>query len=52
MQRQDIPPFEWISGLYNEEESRAHKETKPGTWAFWGFESIVWATKKVVTEKL
>jgi SAM-dependent methyltransferase len=39
------PPIDWIHGLKNEEESAKAKETKQGTWAYWGFETIIWAEK-------
>lgn len=34
-----------ISGLFNEAESRRTRTVMPGTWALWGFESIVWASR-------
>jgi len=39
------PPLHWITGLYNEEKSVKDLEVKDGTWALWGFESIIWAEK-------
>ncbi len=39
------PPLDWIYGLKNEEESAKVKETKQGTWAYWGFETVIWAEK-------
>ena len=39
------PPLDWIHGLKNEEESTKAKELKPGTWAYWGFETVIWAEK-------
>ena len=41
------PPLAWIEGLYNENESRLEKCTKPGTWELYGFETIIWGTKLV-----
>jgi SAM-dependent methyltransferase len=39
------PPLDWIHGLNNEEESAKAKETRQGTWAYWGFETVIWAEK-------
>ncbi|HUO53720.1 MAG TPA: methyltransferase domain-containing protein [Rhodoblastus sp.] len=39
------PPLDWVYGLKNEAESAKEKQTKPGTWAYWGFETIIWAEK-------
>ena len=41
------PPLAWIEGLYNENESRIDKCTKPGTWELYGFETIIWGEKVV-----
>lgn len=41
------PPLEWIIGLYNEESSVRDLALKPGTWQFWGFETVIWAFKPI-----
>ncbi|MCL1814010.1 MAG: class I SAM-dependent methyltransferase [Treponema sp.] len=33
-------------GFFLEWKSKKDKETKLGTWAYWGFETIIWAKKK------
>jgi SAM-dependent methyltransferase len=37
------PTLSWIEGLQNEADSNRDREVKSGTWALWGFESIIWA---------
>jgi len=40
------PFLQWFVGFYKEKESKQKKEVLfPWTWAFWGFESIIWARK-------
>jgi ubiquinone/menaquinone biosynthesis C-methylase UbiE len=40
-------PFrKYILGLLMEKESKKDKEVKDYTWAYWGFEAIIWAKKK------
>jgi SAM-dependent methyltransferase len=40
------PPIGWVIGLYNEPESARDKEVKRDTWAFWGFETVIWAERQ------
>lgn len=44
--RQYKPLFYWIWGLLREPASRRKQEIMKGTWAFWGFETVIWAEKK------
>jgi ubiquinone/menaquinone biosynthesis C-methylase UbiE len=39
------PLFMYIRGLLNEYKSKKEKIVKVGTWAYWGFETIIWAKK-------
>jgi SAM-dependent methyltransferase len=34
-----------LSGLVNEPSSFIHRRTAPGTWALYGFETIIWASR-------
>jgi hypothetical protein len=43
------PPFGWIEGLYNELESKNERKTMPGTWELFGFETIIWGKKCLVS---
>lgn len=38
-------PLSWIVGIANEAASSEEQEVKDGTWALWGFETIIWAEK-------
>jgi SAM-dependent methyltransferase len=40
------PFFMYFIGLKNENKSKKEKRVKNGTWAYWGFETIIWAIKK------
>ena len=40
------PSLMYIIGALTEWESKRDKEIKMGTWAYWGFETIIWAKKK------
>ena len=40
------PTLAWLCGMLQEPFSRAAGRVYPGTWAYWGFESVIWATKK------
>jgi SAM-dependent methyltransferase len=40
------PVFMYIRGLLNEYKSKKEKAVKEGTWAYWGFETIIWARKR------
>lgn len=40
------PNIDWLLGMTNEAQSADAKETKEGTWAYWGFETIIWAEKR------
>ena len=40
------PIGEYIIGFLNERQSRKEKVIKRGTWAYWGFETIIWARKR------
>lgn len=40
------PFFMFLIGALYERKSKKEKQTKVGTWAFWGFEAIIWAKKK------
>jgi ubiquinone/menaquinone biosynthesis C-methylase UbiE len=39
------PFFMSLIGALNERKSRKDKEIKNGTWAYWGFEAIIWGRK-------
>jgi SAM-dependent methyltransferase len=38
------PLFHYLIGFFNEKASRRQATTLAGTWAYYGFESILWAT--------
>lgn len=38
-------PVRWMIGATTEAESRQEASLKAETWAFWGFETIIWAEK-------
>jgi SAM-dependent methyltransferase len=40
------PFFMYWIGFFLERKSKKDKEIKNGTWAYWGFETIIWAKKK------
>lgn len=40
------PALSWLCGLIQEPFSYREGRIYPGTWAYWGFESVIWATKK------
>lgn len=40
------PPVLYVIGAACEPFSRARRKVLPGTWAYWGFESIIWASKR------
>jgi SAM-dependent methyltransferase len=40
------PLFMYTKGLLNEYKSKKEKVVKEGTWAYWGFETIIWAKRK------
>lgn len=37
------PALRWLIGLYHEAQSARNQSVDVETWAFWGFESIIWA---------
>lgn len=39
------PPVMAAIGLFNEPISRFRKRVMRGTWALWGFETVIWGTK-------
>ncbi len=39
------PPLCWLIGFLLEEISKKKDKILPGTWCYWGFESIIWAKK-------
>lgn len=39
------PPVMWAAGLALEPASALSGRLMPGTWQFWGFESVVWAER-------
>jgi SAM-dependent methyltransferase len=39
------PPLRWLIGLYHEARSRSSGRVDTETWAYWGFESVIWARK-------
>jgi 2-polyprenyl-3-methyl-5-hydroxy-6-metoxy-1,4-benzoquinol methylase len=40
------PAVRWLIGLYHEAQSAESKKIDTETWAFWGFETIIWARKR------
>jgi SAM-dependent methyltransferase len=40
------PAAMWIAGLINEPFSKLRRRCMFGTWEFYGFESVIWATKR------
>jgi SAM-dependent methyltransferase len=40
------PIFLYIIGFLNENISKKEKRVEDGTWAYWGFETIIWAKKR------
>lgn len=49
--KQYRPPITYAIGLLLELVSRIKKKICIGTWAFWGFESIIWARKMDLTRE-
>lgn len=43
--RQYRPPYKYLRGLLNEPRSAIKKRVYSGTWALYGFESIIWARR-------
>jgi len=43
--KQYRPPYKYLRGLLNEPRSAAKKRVYSGTWALYGFESIIWARR-------
>jgi SAM-dependent methyltransferase len=41
------PAVDWIRGWLNEPRSRRQNALMAGTWAYYGFESIVWARRRI-----
>ena len=39
------PPFYFLAGLLSEPYSRWRNSVNPGTWALYGFETVIWGTK-------
>lgn len=39
------PPYQFMLGLLLEPISRLKKKVMRGTWALYGFEAIIWATR-------
>jgi SAM-dependent methyltransferase len=39
------PPLMWLLGALLEPVSRLRRSILPGTWAFYGFESVIWARR-------
>ena len=39
------PPLLWLIGLFQERTSSRRHRIMFGTWGFWGFEAIIWASK-------
>ena len=37
--------FEWLYGLFHENKSFTSNKVLKGTWALWGFETIIWGEK-------
>jgi SAM-dependent methyltransferase len=44
--KQYRPPYKYLKGLLNEPRSALRKRVYNGTWAFYGFESIIWARRE------
>ena len=44
--RQYRPPYKYLKGLLNEPRSAMKRRVYNGTWAFYGFESIIWARRQ------
>jgi len=45
--RKSYKPFYlFLIGFLFERKSKHEKETYPGTWAYWGFETVIWAEKQ------
>jgi len=40
------PFFAYLYGFFQEARSKKDQEVKIGTWAYWGFETIIWAKKE------
>ncbi|MDR2084269.1 MAG: hypothetical protein LBP67_04675 [Bacteroidales bacterium] len=40
------PFFLYLIGGLFEEKSIKERKTQIGTWAYWGFEAIIWAEKE------
>mgnify|MGYP002511382286 FL=1 len=39
------PLFDWIRGRINEATSKKKKKVLAGTWAYWGFETVIWVER-------
>lgn len=39
------PPLSWVMGLGTENSSVESGNLKDGTWAYWGFETVIWAER-------
>ena len=39
------PPVYFLAGLLGEPLSRSRNRVNPGTWALYGFETVIWGTK-------
>jgi ubiquinone/menaquinone biosynthesis C-methylase UbiE len=39
------PFFKYLIGLKNENKSKKFKHVDDSTWAYWGFETVIWAKK-------
>ena len=46
------PIYWWLRGLFNEPRSRVRNKVMFGTWAYYGFESIIWARKQSMPDQL
>jgi SAM-dependent methyltransferase len=44
--KQYRPPYKYLKGLLNEPRSAIKRRVYNGTWAFYGFESIIWARRE------
>ena len=40
------PALRWLIGLFHEARSNLTRQVDTETWAFWGFESVIWARKR------
>jgi SAM-dependent methyltransferase len=49
--KQYKPFLDWVRGLINEPKSRKQNKVIAGTWAYHGFESIIWAKKKLLLDR-